>query len=68
MLLEESLCGIGDALLLLQGHTFSSAAMRVIAAVTDFGKNQRLPVHHDQVNFTKTAVVVSRQCPEAPLV
>lgn len=68
MMLEESLCGARDAFLLGESHTFRSAAMRAVTPVPDFGKNKRLPVHHDQVNFTKAAVIVPLQCPETALV
>ena len=68
VVLEEFLCGVSDALLLADGHTFRAAAMSAVVAITDFCKNQCLPVHHDQVNFTKTAVVVAFQCPEPALV
>jgi len=68
MMLEKSLCGARDAFLLGNSHTFRSAAMRAVTPVPDFCKNQRLPVHHDQVNFTKAAVIVPLQRLEAPLV
>ncbi len=64
MLLEESLCGTCDAFLLGKSHTFRSTAMRAVTPVPDFRKHQRLPVHHDQVNFTKAAVIVPLQCLE----
>ena len=64
MKLEESLCGTCDAFLLGKSDTFRSTTVRAVSAVPDFCKNQRVPVHHDQVNFTKAAVIVPLQCLE----
>ena len=68
VVLEKFLRGVSDALLLADGYTFRTAAMSAVAAVTDFCKHQRLSVHHDQINLTKSAEIVTLQCPEPALV
>jgi len=62
MLLEESLCSPGNAFLLGESHTFRTTSVRVVIAEPDFCENQCALVHHDQVNFTHTAVKVPLQC------
>jgi len=62
MLLEESLCSPCNAFLLGESHTFRPTSVRVVIAEPDFCENQCALVHHDQVNFTHTAVKVPLQC------
>ena len=68
MMLEESLCGPCDAFLLGKSYAFRSTTKRAVTAVPNLCKHQRLPVHHDQVNFTKAAVIIPFQCPETSFV
>lgn len=62
MLLEESLCSSCNAFLLGESHAFRSTSMGAVIAEPDFCENQRVLVHHDQVNFTQAAMKVPFQC------
>jgi hypothetical protein len=64
MLLEESLCNPCDAFLLGESYAFRPTSMGAVLAEPDFCENQRALVHHDQVNFTQTAVKIPLQCLE----
>ncbi len=66
MTLKESLRSACQSFLLGKGHAFRSTAMRTVSTVLDLNKNQHLLVHHDQVNFTKAAVIVALQRFESP--
>ncbi len=62
MLLEESLGSPCNAFLLDESYAFRPTSVRAVFAEPDFCENQCALVHHDQVNFTQTAVKVPLQC------
>lgn len=50
--------GPNDSLLLGAGHGVCAAAVCFISPKTDLGENQRIAIHHDQVDFTDPGLVI----------